>query len=232
MTAYLLASVSSLQLDEDWSNTPVAFDIQKIEGDESNESCLFVDTDSIRFRLLSRGNEEYMVLNVEQLLHEETQENKDDQNFFQKAAGFAKDHPYKAALIGVPLTVAGAGVAATAAGFGATGIIGGSIAASIQSGMGSVASSSLFASMQSLGATGMFSAMTSGGVAAGAAGAAAVAATNSGNTTHAEKDRDPDEDVKSGSEKETCESEENMEIFLGSKAKIVESKKLLIFYEK
>jgi hypothetical protein len=76
----------------------------------------------------------------------------------------------------IPLAVAGVGLGATVAGFGAAGIAVGSIAAGIQSSIGNVAAGSLFATMQSLGATGTtFSAMTTGGIAV-TAGSATVAA--------------------------------------------------------
>ena len=89
-----------------------------------------------------------------------------------------KEHPIKVAVVGLPLAVAGVGTAATVAGFGAAGIAGGSMAAAIQSSIGSVAAGSWFAVMQSLGMTGTFTAMTTGGIGASATGAAVLVATS------------------------------------------------------
>ncbi|KAG7358945.1 interferon-induced 6-16 family protein [Nitzschia inconspicua] len=88
------------------------------------------------------------------------------------ALGGLRDHPELS--LGIPLAIGGIGLVATAAGFGAAGVIGGSLAASIQSGIGNVAAGSAFATMQSLGATGTFSAMTTGGLAASAGSVAAI----------------------------------------------------------
>ena len=76
-------------------------------------------------------------------------------------------------LTGIAITAGiatGAALIPVALGFGATGIVGGSAAAAIQSGIGNVAAGSLFSICQSLGMTGFFT-----GVAAKAA-AVAVAA--------------------------------------------------------
>ncbi|KAG7354893.1 interferon-induced 6-16 family protein [Nitzschia inconspicua] len=97
--------------------------------------------------------------------------------------------------LGIPLAIGGIGIVATAAGFGAAGVVGGSLAASIQSGIGNVAVGSAFATMQSLGATGTFSAMTTGGLAASAGSVAAIVTkkknkdeTSNDNKTHQPKD--------------------------------------------
>jgi len=153
----------------------------------------------------------------------------------------AKEHPYKAAAIGAPLAVAGAGVTATATGFGAAGIAYGSIAAGIQSGIGNVAVGSLFATMQSLGATGWFASMTTGGLAASAGSAAVVAATStskSNETLEKEEEeskssgRNENENCASGVESSCKNAGPNPQKYVGSKAMIdIGSKKLLVFHD-
>ena len=64
-----------------------------------------------------------------------------------------------AVLAGIAITAGvatGAALIPVALGFGATGIVGGSAAAAIQSGIGNVAAGSLFSICQSLGMTGFF----------------------------------------------------------------------------
>jgi Interferon-induced 6-16 family len=68
------------------------------------------------------------------------------------------------------------GTALSAAGFGATGIVSGSIAAGIQATVGGVAAGSLFAALQSAGATGAIASAASAGATAAAAGVAMMAA--------------------------------------------------------
>ena len=67
-------------------------------------------------------------------------------------------------LTGIAITAgvaAGAALIPVALGFGATGIVGGSAAAAIQSGIGNVAAGSLFSICQSLGMTGFFTGVAS-----------------------------------------------------------------------
>ena len=83
------------------------------------------------------------------------------------------------ALTGVAIVggiAAGVAVIPIALGFGTAGVVGGSIAAGIQSGIGNVVAGSLFAICQSLGMTGFFTSAASTGatVAATAIGAAAL----------------------------------------------------------
>ena len=83
------------------------------------------------------------------------------------------------ALTGVAIVggiAAGVAVIPIALGFGTAGVVGGSIAAGIQSGIGNVVGGSLFAICQSLGMTGFFTSAASTGatVAATAIGAAAL----------------------------------------------------------
>jgi Interferon-induced 6-16 family len=113
----------------------------------------------------------------------ETKEKKEKSRFENVARGFLGGAGYvwnavgkNPVSIGVPLAVAGIGISATCAGFGVAGIAANSIAAGIQSGIGNVAAGSTFATMQSLAASGTFSAMTTGGLAT-TAGSAAVIAT-------------------------------------------------------
>ena len=77
------------------------------------------------------------------------------------------DHVSKSLTYG-GLAVAGVCALPIIAGFGTGGIVGGSIAALAQSSIGSVATGSTFAALQSLGATGVFATgATAGGTAAG-----------------------------------------------------------------
>lgn len=73
-------------------------------------------------------------------------------------------------------------------GFGSAGIVGGSVAAGIQSGIGNVAAGSMFATLQSLGATGTLMTGVYGGGAATAAGLGATRlgtnANNNGNNNN------------------------------------------------
>ena len=65
-------------------------------------------------------------------------------------------------LTGIAITggvVAGVALIPVALGFGSVGIVGGSAAAAIQSGIGNVAAGSLFSICQSLGMTGVFTAV-------------------------------------------------------------------------
>ncbi|KAK6077829.1 hypothetical protein SCUP515_04667 [Seiridium cupressi] len=82
---------------------------------------------------------------------------------------------YGLAGLGV-VAVAAPAVIATpalgAAGFGAQGVVGGSLAAGVQSGMGNVAASSLFATLQSAGAAGAGAAAVNAVVQVGGAGVA------------------------------------------------------------
>jgi hypothetical protein len=73
-------------------------------------------------------------------------------------------------LGGAATSIIGAGL--TAAGFGTTGIVGGSIAAGVQAGIGNIVAGSTFAALQSAGMTGAIATATSAGAAAVAAGAA------------------------------------------------------------
>ena len=64
--------------------------------------------------------------------------------------------------------------APTLLGFGGAGIVAGSVAAATQAAIGNVAAGSLFATMTSLGMTGVFSAMSATGVGSVVAGIAAA----------------------------------------------------------
>ena len=72
--------------------------------------------------------------------------------------------------------IAGAALIPVALGFGSAGIVGGSVAAGIQSGIGNVVAGSLFSVCQSLGMTGFFTTLSAKAatVATIAAGAAAL----------------------------------------------------------
>ncbi|KAK7756171.1 hypothetical protein SLS62_001763 [Diatrype stigma] len=108
-------------------------------------------------------------------------------------AAWARENPEKAALCGaagavVLVTVAAPGAVATpvlaVTGFGSEGVVGGSLAAGIQSGAGSVVSPSLFATCQSAamggyGVPAVVAAVQVGGAAV-AAGAGAAAASIGG----------------------------------------------------
>jgi hypothetical protein len=89
-------------------------------------------------------------------------------------------HVPKVLLIG-GIVVAAPCVVASLAGFGAAGIVGGSVAAGIQSGIGNVAAGSAFAILQSWGATGLFLNGASAGAAAIGVGAVAGVLTNDDN---------------------------------------------------
>ncbi|KAK7418833.1 hypothetical protein QQX98_003695 [Neonectria punicea] len=99
-------------------------------------------------------------------------------NSKSQAKQWIKDHPYQATAFGAGATVVVAPAlvatpALAALGFGANGIVGGSIAAGVQSGIGSVVAPSLFATLQSAGAAGYGLAAVHGtvqGVALGAGG--------------------------------------------------------------
>jgi len=217
-------------LDEDWRGTPAAvLAVDKIESDESSANCVFAETNSHRFRLCDRGDFTCVVLGVEELKCT-------DETVFENAKRFVKEHPYKAAIVGLPPAVAGAGAAATAAGFGAAGIVGGSVAAGVQSGMGYVAAGSWFATMQSLGMTGTFAAMsTYGGIAAGASSIAVVATRNKSDSETQEESEEKDTGEKSGSSNE-AETDANrgivdMRKYIGWTARFIDLKKLVIFYE-
>mmetsp|Transcript_8965 Transcript_8965/g.16916 ORF Transcript_8965/g.16916 Transcript_8965/m.16916 type:complete len:212 (-) Transcript_8965:2700-3335(-) len=95
--------------------------------------------------------------------------------------GIARNVGIVAAVAGG--SVATAGLALTVAGFGASGIVGGSIAACVQSSIGNVAAGSLFATLQSAGATGSIAVCTSAGAATAAAGGTAAALSGRGNDT-------------------------------------------------
>mmetsp|Transcript_12394 Transcript_12394/g.16273 ORF Transcript_12394/g.16273 Transcript_12394/m.16273 type:complete len:170 (+) Transcript_12394:69-578(+) len=91
----------------------------------------------------------------------------------QPPSNFARNALFGVA--GAAAVVATGGLALTLAGFGAGGIVSGSIAAGIQSGIGNVAAGSLFAAAQGAGATGAIASMTVGATATAAtAGVTAV----------------------------------------------------------
>jgi hypothetical protein len=204
-----------------WGNgNTTTFDIIKIEKDESKENCVFVETKSHRFRLyhlVSDGH--FVLLSVNEL------EKKDNGNILVQATHIVGEnivkHPF---CIGLPLTIAGAGLSATLAGFGAAGIAGGSIAALIQSGIGNVAAGSLFATMQSLGATGTFTAMTTGGLVTAGASGAAVAITSS----DGENKKENEDHVKTSSADSKEVSIDDLKKLVGSKVMIVKDKELVI----
>ncbi|KAH6897273.1 hypothetical protein B0T10DRAFT_181753 [Thelonectria olida] len=79
--------------------------------------------------------------------------------YFSKGYEWASNHPFQAAGLGTAaLVIAAPGVVAApllgAAGFGANGIVGGTIAAGVQSSIGNVAAGGLFATLQSAAAGG------------------------------------------------------------------------------
>ena len=107
--------------------------------------------------------------------------------------------------IGVGLFVAGTivsggALAVTAVGFGASGIVGGSIAAGIQSSIGNVAAGSNFANMQSAAATGTVARMGLAGGAVAATGAGVVFADAAG-----KKKRDDDAANETKPDRKRCE---------------------------
>ena len=81
-------------------------------------------------------------------------------------------------LIGLGITagvVTGAALIPVALGFGTTGIVGGSIAAGIQSGIGNAVAGSAFSICQSLGMSGVFTAVASKAAVIGATAAGLLA---------------------------------------------------------
>lgn len=219
----------------DWSDADTmstTLNIETIAKDQSNENCLFVETSSYRIRLAHVESEKaaaHIVLDVQDkknILENVTDAIMDNAG---KATQAVMDHPF---ALGVPLSIAGVGMSATLIGFGAAGIVGGSIAAAIQSSIGNVAAGSLFATMQSLGATGTFTAMTTGGIAATAGSAAVVAATNNkgedeGDKSKANKEESND---KRNNEDDSSNKEhhfDDIRKLVGSKAMISEDMKLL-----
>ena len=78
------------------------------------------------------------------------------------------------AMIG-GLVIGALGIIPMAIGFGTTGIVAGSIAAAIQGSIGAVTAGSTFATMTSLGMTGVFSSLAGIGTAITGAGAAIAA---------------------------------------------------------
>lgn len=77
--------------------------------------------------------------------------------------------------VGAGVVVAAPCIGMALAGFGTGGIVAGSTAAGIQSGIGNVVAGSLFSMAQSAGATGWFAAGAAYGTSSAAAGGAAVA---------------------------------------------------------
>ncbi len=73
-------------------------------------------------------------------------------------------------IIGAGLVTAAVAVAPIAIGFGSAGVVGGSIAAGIQAGIGNVVAGSVFSTMTSLGMTGVFTTATVVGAGTVAAG--------------------------------------------------------------
>ncbi|CAM1505409.1 Fc.00g110460.m01.CDS01 [Cosmosporella sp. VM-42] len=102
----------------------------------------------------------------------------------QQAKQWLMDNPGKAACFGAGAAMClGPGLIAApilgGLGFGAGGIVGGSIAAALQSSMGSVAAGGLFATLQSAGAGGYGAATVYGAIQAGGIGLAAAGAASS-----------------------------------------------------
>jgi hypothetical protein len=198
------------------------FDIVKKEKDESKENCVFVETKSHRFHLYhSVSDGHFVLLSVNEV------EKKDNGNILAQATHIVGKnivkHPFS---IGLPLTIAGAGLSATLVGFGAAGIAAGSIAAGIQSGIGNVAAGSLFAMMQSLGATGTFTAMTTGGLVTAGASGAAVAITSS----DGENKKENEDHVETSSADSKELSIDDLQKLVGSKVMMVKDKKELVIY--
>ncbi|KAH7023699.1 hypothetical protein EDB80DRAFT_49372 [Ilyonectria destructans] len=103
----------------------------------------------------------------------------EESDCFANMRKWASDHPVQAAAVGVGAAalVSPAIVASPVLGilgFGANGIVGGSIAAGAQSGIGSVVAPSLFATLQSAGAGGYGVAAVHGVVQGAAAGGLAA----------------------------------------------------------
>ncbi|KAI8960643.1 hypothetical protein F5Y11DRAFT_329014 [Daldinia sp. FL1419] len=90
-------------------------------------------------------------------------------NFAEDITNWARKNPWKAAATGVAVVAPGliAGPVLGVLGFGANGIVGGSIAAGIQSGIGNVAAGGVFATLQSAGMAGYGAATVNGIVSAG-----------------------------------------------------------------
>lgn len=82
----------------------------------------------------------------------------------------------KTVVVGTAATVAVVGVALPAVGFGSAGVVAGSTAAAAQSAIGNVAAGSAFATLQSVGATGVTAGTAACGATLGAAGGVARAA--------------------------------------------------------
>ena len=217
--------------DHNWGDGNTStFDIVKIERDESKKHCLFVETKYFCFRLVHIvSDDSYILLSVKEL-DEESKDDNDNDNILVKATQVVGktivEHPFS---IGLPLTIAGAGVSATLVGFGAAGIAAGSIAAAIQSSIGNVVAGSLFATMQSLGATGTFTAMTTGGLVTAGASGAAVAVASGGDESQEANETSDEDHVETPNIKEHCI--DDLQKLVGSKAMIVEDKELVICHE-
>ncbi|KAI0502917.1 hypothetical protein F5B22DRAFT_652609 [Xylaria bambusicola] len=128
-----------------------------------------------------------------------------------KAAQWAAANPGKtlamgggAALVAVPMMAAAPVIGA--AGFGVNGIIGGSLAASAQSGIGSVLAPSLFATLQSAGAGGYGVAAVSAAV----QGAGALVAGSAGAMSVLQKKGKKAEDDAAVEEKEGDQTDEDI----------------------
>jgi ribosomal protein L12E/L44/L45/RPP1/RPP2 len=89
--------------------------------------------------------------------------------------GWSKLQVFGVGVFVIGSVMTGGALAVTAAGFGSAGIVGGSVAAAVQSSIGNVAAGSLFAALQSAGATGTIAAVGSAGGMAAAGGAATAA---------------------------------------------------------
>ncbi|KAJ4198174.1 hypothetical protein NW755_000862 [Fusarium falciforme] len=143
-----------------------------------------------------------------------------------KAAQHAKDNPKAAVAVGAGFLVCAvpALVAAPAlglAGFGANGIVGGSLAAGAQSGIGSVVAPSLFATLQSAGAGGYgLSAVygaVQGAAALGAGGS--LAASFRGKKDDKEKKGDKDGEESEADEGDEKQATEKMSGEVGDEGK-------------
>lgn len=114
----------------------------------------------------------------------------------QETTGWRKHLTITNCLMAGGAAVALPCVAATAVGFGSAGIVGGSLAAAMQSAIGNVAAGSSFALLQSLGATGTFiSGATAGGSAiAVGSGAKIVQHVTNKNRTNEEEGENQEEE--------------------------------------
>ncbi|KAK7428483.1 hypothetical protein QQZ08_004921 [Neonectria magnoliae] len=127
-----------------------------------------------------------------------------EESYFSKAKDWASAHPIQAAALGTNALIIAAPAliaspALAVAGFGANGVAGGSIAAGVQSGIGSVSAGGLFATLQSAGAGGYGVAAVNGAIRGGAAGMGCLGAQIYEKTRKADPKKAEDEGADGGS---------------------------------